>query len=168
MEKKVFCFIYLFLFSIINANINKVYKAKVISHSCIATEVKIKYYLDNEMIGFISYTQIPFYIYAIHSFFIYPQFRNKGYGKELLIYTLELLEEQEASLIFIQPGPFEINNHYFENLPPGEERLLKINLLIKLYQSVGFKTVHELIAKGVTCIYILAGINENPKYLMFQ
>lgn len=137
------------------------------SRFCVS-ETHIDYELGNQKIGFVMYTKVPLSLYVVHSLFIYPQFRNQGYGKKLLAYTCARLSSAGARVTFIQPGPFEITNHALHNITASAERESKIQKLVKLYQVSGFKPVHRYLSRCVQLAYYLVGLPEDARYLMFR
>lgn len=147
---------------------NITFKTQIIESNCLSEDIKINLRNDNQTIGFVYYTSLLFKIYIVHSYFVFPKFRNQGYGKKLLSYALSVLKDEGARLIFIQPGPFEIKNNRFENLPRGSEREVSIKKLVKLYKSKGFNLAPKIISWGACPIYKLAGIDEDSQYLMIK
>jgi ribosomal protein S18 acetylase RimI-like enzyme len=62
-----------------------VFKHAKISSHLIFNETKISYQRDNVEIGYVEYTKVPVVpFYVIHSLYVVPQCRHKGYGTELL------------------------------------------------------------------------------------
>jgi len=152
----------------LSATQDDVFKTSLVGSNSLTTEVKINLEHGNQAIGFIYYIQLPFKIYVIHSFFVFSQFRNLGYGKELLKYAMNTLKAAGAKLIFIQPGPFELKNQQSENLPIGVERTLSIKRLVKIYHLNGFKFAPRIISLGALLVYKAARIQEDPQYLMLK
>lgn len=137
------------------------------SYGCV-TDACINYEIDNTTVGFVSYTKVAGVVGVIHSLFIYPQFRNKGNATKLLDYTCNVLKEQGAYVMFIQPGPFDLTKQGFQNIAAGDERTIKLQKLVKLYTAVGFKPVHKCVAGCVRLAYYLGGLHEDARYLMFR
>jgi len=140
--------------------------AKQVSSGCLESETRIEYTLDRKLIGFAHYTRIPFSIYALHSLFVYPEFRGKGYGKELIKCAVQKIKQAGGRLIFIQPGPFDLKGDMFQDLPEGNEKTEGVRRLVKLYRAAGFRPTNKLISQCSRLIYYLAAIQQNPKYLM--
>lgn len=138
-------------------------ESNVIMHETI-----IESAIENKTIGFIYFVHFPFSIYVLHTFFIYPEWREKGYGTKLLAFATCYLKKLGARFIFIQPGPFDIKNGEFENIKNGKARDVKIKKLINLYTSVGFKKVNRFISTLSKFIYYCAKIEENPDHLMIS
>ena len=144
------------------------FKTSRTSSGCLASEARIKLESDNETIGYVYYTQLPCKIYVVHSFFVFDQFRKQGNGKKLLEYVVKTLQAAGARLVFVQPGPFELNHQQYANLPAGKERTLAIQRLVKLYKLNGFRMAPPLISWGARLAYKIAGIQEDPQYLMLR
>jgi GNAT superfamily N-acetyltransferase len=120
------------------------------------------------LIGFISFTKVPLLkLYAIHSFYIYPPYRNRGHGKKLLVYTCDHVKKLGAQRIYIQPGPFEIVDGVCEKIVDETHRI-KIQKLITLYKNAGFTFVNRFISRCAAIIYPILGISENAQYLMVK
>lgn len=144
------------------------FEQKVISSEYFNNETEIRYYKDNTLIGFISYTKVPLLkFYAVHSFFIRPQYRNRGYGKRLLLYTCNHLKKIGAKRIYVQPGPFEITNGRARNIT-DETRDAKIERLLKLYKYTDFTHVANITSACAYILYRMLGIDENPRCLMVR
>jgi GNAT superfamily N-acetyltransferase len=133
-----------------------------------AHEINIGLYDDNKHIGCMSYTK-PFFlpIYVIHSLYVYPQYRRKGYGRALLLYGLDVIEKQGAWLAYIQPGPFEMMD---DNEVKKDSTLYqqKIKDLIAFYKKCGFHSVGSVVSKIAGVFYRIIGIEENARYLMVK
>ena len=48
--------------------------------------------------------------YAIYSLYVYPQFRQQGYGTLLVKQICRILCKKKATYVYIQPGPFELQD----------------------------------------------------------
>ncbi len=142
------------------------FATKIVSSDLITNETEIDYYVDNTLIGFVSFTKVPLCnMYAIHSFYIYPKYRNKGYGKKLLAYTCNHVKDLGARKIYIQPGPFEIVDGRGENIT-DETREERIQKLIKLYKEAKFNFVNPFTSRCAYVLYKILRISENSEYLM--
>lgn len=118
----------------------------------------------NNRVGFVSYKKIPITSwYIIHSLYVYPKFRRKGYGSALIKQMCKLLKDLHATRIYIQPGPFELNNK-----PPikGNSYKEKMKELIKFYKKLGFKYTNSIVSAIAAVVYFFSGIHENSRYLM--
>lgn len=142
-------------------------------HECISSgfmynENKICYYLDGQEIGFLSYTKMPlFSFYILHTLYVHPQYRNNGYGKYILEYACSCLKKLGASRLYIQPGPFEINEdgYLVTALASYDGRL---ESLIEFYRKSGFIFASKLLACSAYFLYKCVGIDENAQYLMVK
>jgi GNAT superfamily N-acetyltransferase len=129
---------------------------------------EIDCFLGDQKIGFICYTKILVaYFYVIHSFYIKPEDRNKGYGGKLLAYTCNHLRSLGAKKIYIQPGPFEEVNGVMHNIY-DESRASRIKRLIALYKRCRFQRVNKLISCGAQIVYKILGIDEDANYLLVK
>src|SRR5437879_3630524 len=105
-----------------------------------AQDIDIYMYENNQQIGFVSYRKIPLIpFYIIHNLYVYPQFRKKGYGKQLLQYVCSVVQQQGATRAYIQPGPFEIVNGRTKK--DGDLYEQNMQFLIQFYQKYGFQKV---------------------------
>src|SRR5579864_6973531 len=59
----------------------------ILKDTCYDTTTEITCYHQHKAVGFLQVTCVPFSIAVIHSFFVYPEYRNQGYGTKLLQYT---------------------------------------------------------------------------------
>ncbi len=117
---------------------------------------------DQESLGFVSFVKIPLLrTFVIHSFYIYPQYRNHGHGTRLLQYACDYLITKNACRIYVQLDPFELPDVTSDN---G----LNIQQLIKLYTKCGFEPCHKLTSSLAGLSYSLININENSRYLMVK
>lgn len=123
-------------------------------------EIEIKD--NNQVMGTITYCKIPLLRwYILYDFYIEPEFRAKGLGKNLLQHARdELIGQFKATRIYIQPGPYE------KNIIKPDNYKEKITKLIKLYSSLGFIPVKRFFSKLISIFYWLASIDEDPQYLM--
>jgi len=122
---------------------------------------------DDIPVGFISCEKIPMTSWhAIHSLYVYPQFRQKGYGTLLMKQVCRILQKRAATCAYIQPGPFELQDG--EAVCVGDAYEDKIHMLVKLYKKLGFKPASSLTAKVAALYYYLAGIYEDSQHLMLK
>lgn len=131
-----------------------------------STTTKAASYLYNEEIGHLYYERLPLSIFVIHTFFIKPIHRNKGHGTRLLEMACNEIKNKGARMIFIQPGPFEQVDQEFRAVT--RDKLKKIELLIKLYTKVGFKSAPRVLRYFAAYVYKLVGLQEDAHYLMIQ
>jgi ribosomal protein S18 acetylase RimI-like enzyme len=124
---------------------------------------KIKIINNNKEIGFISCLKLKPFAAVLYDFFIMPQYRGNGYGRLLLEFAIARLNNQIIKTIFIQPGPFDIVKNQIVSIKDNQ----KIEKLIKLYKSAGFKEVNTIFSKIVLFFYKLLQIPEDPKFLMY-
>jgi len=142
-------------------------------HECIRSgsmynETKIRYYLNEQEVGYVSYTKIPlFSFYILHTLYVHPQYRNHGYGKQMLEYACSCLKKLGASRLYIQPGPFEINEdgYLVTALASYDGRL---EALIEFYRKSEFEFASKLLAGFAYLLYKCVGIDENAQYLMVK
>ena len=138
------------------------FKEETINNSFIFNETKISYHQDNSTIGYAEYTKIPLVaFYVIHSLYIFPAFRNKGYGTRLLEHVGEVLKQKGAHKLYIQPGPFE----HEENAPHAA---LTMEQLVLWYKKLGFIPVNKIISFFAAYLYKLLDIPEDSRYLMVK
>lgn len=79
--------------------------------------------------------------YHIQELYINPKFRNKNLARHILSSTINLLiNYYGAAEIWLLPYPFE--QIYYGTLT-YEERILRLNKLIKFYTEMGFETVEN-------------------------
>ena len=144
------------------------FTTQLIVSGVITRKAEISYYVGEKRVGFVNYTKIPLTkYYVIYSFYIYPQYRHKGYGKKLFEHICNQLSNVGARRIYIQPGPFEIVNGCIENINDAS-RTEKLQKLIKLYKKFGFDFINASMSWFVGVVYKIIGIDENPKYLMVK
>lgn len=126
---------------------------------------KIVLVIDEQKIGFVNYAQISSMVgwYALYELYVYPEYRNQGFAKQLLSHACETLFAHGAKKIFIQPGPFEFDAHVEEM-----EYAQRTQQLIKLYEEVGFVPASAWLRMLIMPYYKIAGISENPQYLMVR
>lgn len=172
MISKIILFFFIFSFNVNKTTDSVVFSAESVSGIDGYFSTKISLIDNNKITGYIFFFRFCS-IYILYNFFVFPEFRNKGYGKKIIEYTLDLLKKNGALKIYIQPGPFEINKEgvYYE-IPDGLEREQKIINLLKLYCSYGFVKVSKWMAKFATVFYHLiyylnlSDAIENSDYLL--
>jgi len=124
---------------------------------------EINYRIDNERLGFLQYTKIPFFdFYIAHTLYVHPMRRCHGYGKKLLAHAIDHLKTIGACRIYIQPGPFELTMTH----ESPSERKAKIEKLVKLYTQAGFEPADKLTKFLASILYTVIGIGEDTRYLM--
>ena len=170
MQKKYLPSIFVLLFL---ANFGPQYKkheiflSKEVSKNLLINEKKITYLVDSQEVGFISFTNF-FSLYIIHSFYIYPVYRNNGLGRKLLLHTCNYIKKLGGRKIYIQPGPFELVEETFTNIADPRLRKAKLVKLILFYKNVSFKSVYPVTQKCASFLYKILQISENSSYLMIK
>lgn len=150
----------LFLFNFITSIDH--FKQDEITSNLFYSSFRINYYIDKEEIGFIYYDKFPWFNFSVlHTFYIYPPHRKQGHGKELLKYTCNLISLEKNTWIYIQPGPFELNNINCSN----ETNLIR---LIEFYEKNGFTKVNKLVSYLACALYKIIGIEEDYNHLMVR
>lgn len=153
-----------------NTELKNNFKCVIITNGFIDNQVQVNYYNNissKNFISFLRYTRVPLSNkYVIHSLYTAPKYRNKGIAKKLILYTINLLKDKKAKAIYIQPGPFEIINKQSTNIIEPNERKYRVEKLIKLYKSIGFKPVSKMMSKLSTVLYKILGIQEDANCLM--
>lgn len=137
-----------------------------VEHQQVKNDIKIDVYDDAEHIGFVSYTKtplLPFYI--LHSLYVYPNHRKKGYAKRFLPFVCQEIADAGATKIYIQPGPFEMSNDGIVNVEDYQKRM---EYLIPFYESMGFKKVDVILSWLASFIYKVANIQEDAQHLMVK
>ncbi len=143
------------------------FEVHVLDSGTLSNETKVHLYDDMKEIGYLSYTKIPLLNrYIIHSFYIYPATRNRGYGKKLLVYACDRLKDRRAHMVYIQPGPFEMIDGHLQNVQVFREE--KIKKLVSLYKGCGFAPVNSITQMFAYIFYTCIGIDEDPKYLLYK
>ena len=135
---------------------------KHVDHPGIVYQETIQLIQDQQELGCVSFIKVPLsHTFAVHSFYIYPKYRNHGYGTRLLQYVCDYLATKDAHKIYVQPGPFEL-----PNVSGGNG--LNTQQLIKLYTKCGFERGNKLTSTLAGLLYLLININENSRYLMVK
>jgi len=143
------------------------FEIQLLDSGLMSNETRICLYDDAQEIGFISYMKVPFLNrYVIHTFFVYPDMRNRGYGTKLLSYTCDRLENSGASVIYIQPGPFEMIDGRLQDVQLSRE--VKIKKLVMLYHRCGFVSADKITQLCAYVLYQCMGIDEDSKYLLYK
>ncbi len=133
-----------------------------------SSDTEIKMYKDTNLVGFVSYRKIPLVPwYAIHSLYVYPNFRSNGYGSALINHTCLLLKKKKATRAYIQPGPFELDDDTPICVSP-ENRKEKLHSLIRFYERLQFKKAHAGIRICASLFYFFAQIKEDADCLMVK
>jgi len=145
------------------------YVTQIMDRNLLAQQTKIACYLDDAEIGYLHALQLPFGFAVIHSFYIRPEQRNKGHGSALLSYACQWLKNQGTKGIFVQPGPFELENDkvlYFHDSP--SINYAKLHQLINFYTKAGFRNAPKVLSQGAGLLYKLMEIQEDSHYLMLR
>lgn len=124
--------------------------------------------VDGCVVGYAGLSHLPFSCHVIHSLYVYPEFRGRGYGRTLLVHACELLKQRNAWKVFIQPGPFELSNGKIIDPESYDQELLLLNQLSVFYAHVGFRKVNWLYAKAAKLLYWLISLDENADFLMVK
>ena len=104
-----------------------------------SNNIMLKGILENEIIGFIFCTETEDSIH-INSFAIVKEFRNKGYGTQLINHiktygkslTLNTEQDNHQAISFYHKNMFEIKeikNNYYENLKNNNAYFMKYNFI---------------------------------------
>lgn len=166
MKRIVMQFLWTILITCASIFSEKPFTEKVITSGWLY-EVEVSYYEENNLVGFLCYTKIPLLSwYIIHTFYVFPQFRNQGFGKKLLIHTRDLLKKLGAYRIYIQPGPFELQHDMVIKIANQKQHAQALQKLEKLYHAIGFEKVSYIVRTCATIMYLLMGIDEDTTYLM--
>ena len=153
-----------FLFSSANIFCN-IFQYETVDSGMLSNENKITLFDDTQKIGFVSYTKIPCSsFFVIHSLYVYPQHRNQGFGRKLLLHACDTLHDLDAYKIYIQPGPFEIIHGRGKNIV-GLDRQERIKKLCHLYQKCGFAPADFLTKRFAGLLYLMIKIDENSDHL---
>lgn len=122
---------------------------------------------DDQHIGFASYTKIPLLPwYILHSVYVYPEFRRKGYGQALLLHISDLIKKQGATRAYIQPGPFEIVNG--QAVGVGKLYGAQMKWLVAYYGKFCFQRTDSITSKLAAILYYIVGIPEDAHYLLVK
>jgi GNAT superfamily N-acetyltransferase len=131
----------------------------------VGRDVNIELYDDEQNVGFASYTKIPLTSwYILHSGYVYPEFREKGYGQALLLHICDVIKQQGATRAYIQPGPFEIVNGQAVGVGPLYTEQMK--RLVAGYGKYGFKPTDRVTSKLAAALYYITRIDEDARYLL--
>lgn len=130
--------------------------------------------VDNSRVGYLCYTQ-PVWIlktFILHSLWIDPNHRQKGYATVLVQNVLKRLLQMNAQTIYVQPGPFEIEKGILQQETVSSYQT-RIEELISLYKHWAkpldeYQLSHPNKAKELflRLLYRFLAIPENPRYLM--
>jgi GNAT superfamily N-acetyltransferase len=152
-----------------NFNQKHLFKQEIISTATFTNETRIICYVKQNLVGSISYTKIPLLpYYIIHSLFVYRQRRKQGHGEALLMHACDTIEHNGGTKIYIQPGPFEIQNNTMVAINDPVIFEQQLQNLLKFYQKRGFEYVSTCTALSAYVLYKLMRINENAQYLMVK
>jgi GNAT superfamily N-acetyltransferase len=126
------------------------------------THTKMLYKVDDCIVGCLHCTNLFNCLYVLHTFYIKPEHRGKGYGSKLLLHGCDVVKKIGAKRVFVQPGPFEIDVKTVNNY---SARLQK---LVAFYKGRGFIIVPKLMSNLATLVYKVARIDEDAAYLMVK
>lgn len=130
-------------------------------------DVTISLHTNKTCVGFVSYRKIPLTSwYALHSLYVYPEFRRKGHGTALIKHACASLKNLKATRVYIQPGPFELEHKQQLNTPLSYKK--KIDELVRLYKKSAFEPAHSITSGIAALYYFLSGIPEQSRYLMVK
>ena len=140
---------------------------KVSLDSSFLTHYNIMMYEDNTQIGAIRILKPLMCNFCIfYNFYIYPEFRQKGYGSCLLRKALVDVKMQKISTVYIQPGPFEISSNLGVQELNEQDKQERLFSLLRFYKKHSFRSVSKLMQKVAYYLYVLIDIDENSKYLL--
>lgn len=129
---------------------------------------EFKLIINNDESGKLCFVKIPLTKwYILYDFYIEKNYRNQGYGKKLFQKVLNEVA-QDATKIFIQPGPFELVDGRMLTLPTDEreDRIIK---LVKFYESFNFHVSNNRYGCSLLgIVYKALGIPEDPHYFMIR
>lgn len=163
-KKHLFLFLLVILCSAqLDAN---TFSTQQVLNGIFVKEKKITLHNDSQKIGFITITTVFPGIHVLQSFYVYPAFRAKGYGKALLTHAIETARSYGGVRIYIQPGPFELESGAMKKMDDEKAEQEKIARLINLYRRVGFKPVATITRQLASLLYKLLHIDEDSGYLM--
>ncbi len=96
---------------------------------------------DGNEIGFVnwnSYYSDPS-VAGIYSLYLKPEFRNKGYGKQLMHHAIDVIAKRGYSSILLIPGAMEMRDGKLTDLS-GQELEALLPQRLAFYRSLGFVT----------------------------
>lgn len=129
-------------------------------------ETIIHYMKKKKEIARITIRKVPlFHFYIFHTLYVLPEHRNCGVGKNLLEYACTQVKTQGASRIYIQPGPFELDEYGYL-VKPTEQYEERVQKLITLYQQSGFSAASRPLTYCAYLLYTCLRIDENSAHLM--
>lgn len=129
-------------------------------------ETVIHYMIQKKEIARIAIRKAPlFHFYIFHTLYVLPEYRNGGIGKNLLEYACKYVKTQGASRIYIQPGPFELDEQGCLIKPTAQydERMDK---LLTLYRKCGFTAASKSLTYCAYLLYTCMRIDEDSAHLM--
>lgn len=146
---------------------SKDYFEHTLGNQSFIKHIEISYYNSNQKCGCISYAKVPLIpVYILHSFYIFPEYRNKGHGTKLLMYACKYVQLLGAQRIYIQPGPFEYDDKAISK--NDSIYAIKTQRLVKLYAKEGFMSTHIITSLLAIMVYKITGINEDARHLMVK
>lgn len=122
---------------------------------------------QEERIGLLSYVKIPLSSwYILYNFYIKKEYRGHGHGKQLFEKVLHELINEDATKVFLNPGPFEEKDGTFSPVY-GPEREKLITQLVTFYKKFNFTFVNsKFLSIILKAVYKTVGINEDPRLIM--
>lgn len=119
---------------------------------------------NSQQVGHIaSYELSSLGIVIVHSLYVLPACRGKGYAQQMLSLLLSDYQRQGYSVAYIQIGPYERGQYLDEKSEEYTGRVLKLK---KLYTKLGFESApwYEQCVAGV--LYPFLGIHAASEYLL--
>lgn len=132
--------------------------------------VIIHLYKGAQPIGYVGYKKMPLLPllpwYYIHSLYVYPENRRKGYGGILLLQILDEIKRQGGTRVYVQPGPFEMIDGHQVGVGALYEQEMK--QLFLFYSKYGFTRSSKIMSILASIFYYFSDINEDSNYLMMK
>lgn len=156
------------LFLVYTAQAEKVFVHENLDPKDSEYQSTIVYVVDEKEVGHVSIQKLPlFSFYVLHTLYVYPEYRLNGYGRELIDYACNYLINANASKVYIQPGPFELDTEG-HLVRPMQQYKAREKSLITLYAKCGFSYASLPLRACAYLMYACMGIRENPKHLMVK
>ncbi len=127
-------------------------------------------HINGQRAGMLNSIQIPLVHWCIfYDFFIQAGYRGHGHGHYLFAQAIEHAKKAGAVKMIVQPGPFELVDGRFVSVT-GTARTHSLQRLIQFYTVHHFKRMQGMtlrcVAWFLAIVYRLAGIKEDPRFLM--
>jgi GNAT superfamily N-acetyltransferase len=108
--------------------------------------------VDGKPAGFINWNgyQSDSTTAGLYSFYIEPEYRDKGYGSRLMQFTLDYLARHGYTSVLLIPGPQEMVNGQLTQLDEGPNRDQAMERLLKFYRRHGFVTDPNISTQMIT------------------